>query len=158
MLKWLRKMATVGCVGSDLLLRMWKKYHLEQDSVQEEVARMYAKTILLEVMAHECGHICLGHAPRPDQDAHMSISRNDERQADSFASSVIHSCCLGTVGAVGAVLSQIGLMWSNGFSDKDLRFSSHPMDTERLGQYIMDFDALLTVSRITKKQLMELVP
>lgn len=158
MFKWLRKASTVGCVGGDLLLRMWKKFHLEEDSVQEEVARMYAKAILLEVLSHECGHVCLGHAPYPGQDAHMSISRNDERQADTFASSVIQSSCTGTVGAIGAIVSQIGFMWVHRIPDAGLRFSSHPMNTERLSQYIEDFDAILTVSHIKKKQLLGLVP
>ena len=65
---------------------------------------MYAKTILMGVMAHECGHICLGHLPYRGQDMHCSISRNDERQADSWASAVLQSCCLGAQGAVAAVM------------------------------------------------------
>ena len=158
MLKWMSKAATMGCVGSDLLLRMWDRFHLDEDSVQEEVARMYAKTILLEVIAHECGHVCLGHAPRQGQDPHMSISRNDERQADSWAAAVMQSCCLGAQGAIGAVMSLIGIMWAHAISEEELRFSSHPMHLERLSMFIQDFDAMFTVTHIKKKQLLELVP
>lgn len=158
MLKWLRKAAIMGCVGSDLLLRMWDKFHLEEDSVQEEVARMYAKTILMAVMAHECGHICLGHLPYYGQDMHCSISRNDERQADSWASAVLQSCCLGAQGAVAAVMMIIGLTWAHKISEEELRFSTHPMHMERLEHMIQTFDAMFTVSHITKKQLLELVP
>ena len=88
----------------------------------------------------------------------MSISRNDERQADTFASSVIQSSCTGTVGAIGAIVSQIGFMWVHRIPDAKLRFSSHPMNIERLSQYIEDFNAILTVSHIKKKQLLGLVP
>lgn len=158
MLKWMAKAVTMGCAGSDLLLRMWDRFHLDEDSVQEEVARMYAKTILLEVIAHECGHVCLGHAPRRGEDPHMSISRNDERQADSWAAAVMQSCCLGAQGAIGAVMSMIGLMWAHKVSEEDLRFSSHPMHMERLSMFIQDFDAMFTVTHIKKKQLLELVP
>lgn len=158
MLKWMRNAATMGCVGSDLLLRMWDKFHLEEDSVQEEVARMYAKTILIAVMAHECGHICLGHLPCHGQDMHCSIRRNDERQADSWASAVLQSCCLGAQGAVAAVMMVIGLTWAHKISEEELRFSTHPMHMERLDHMIRTFDAMFTVSHITKKKLLELVP
>jgi hypothetical protein len=158
MLKWMRNAATMGCVGSDLLLRMWDKFHLEEDSVQEEVARMYAKTILMSVMAHECGHICLGHLSYHGWDMHCSISRNDERQADSWASAVLQSCCLGAQGAVAAVMMVIGLTWAHKISEEELRFSTHPMHMERLEHMIQTFDAMFTVSHITKKQLLELVP
>jgi hypothetical protein len=158
MLKWMRKAVTVGCAGNDLLLRMWHKFRLEEDSVQEEVSRMYAKTILLEVLAHECGHVCLGHAPYPGQDAHMSISRNDERQADSFASSVIQSSCLGAQGAVGAAMSNIGFMWIHDAKDGDMRYGSHPDNMERLEKFLGDFNAILTVSHVSRKQLLELLP
>ena len=158
MLKWMSKAVTQGCAGNDLLLRMWDRFHLEDDSIQEEVARMYAKTILLEVVAHECGHVCLGHTPRDGQDVHMSISRNDERQADSWAAAVMQSCCLGAQGAVAAVMSQIGFMWAHKVTEDELRFSSHPMHLERLSQFIQDFDAMFEVSHIKKKHLLELMP
>ena len=158
MLKWMRNAATQGCVGSDLLLRMWDKFHLDEDSVQEEVARMYAKTILMAVMAHECGHICLGHLYSEGRDMHCSINRNDERQADSWASAVMQSCCLGAQGAVAAVMMVIGLTWAHKISEEELRFSTHPMHMERLEHMIQTFDAMFTVSHITKKQLLELVP
>lgn len=158
MLKWMSKAVTQGCAGNDLLLRMWDRFHLEDDSIQEEVARMYAKTILLEVVAHECGHVCLGHAPHDGQDVHMSISRNDERQADSWAAAVMQSCCLGAQGAVAAVMSLIGFMWAHKVTEDELRFSSHPMHLERLSQFIQDFDAMFEVSHIKKKHLLELMP
>lgn len=158
MLKWMSKAVTQGCAGNDLLLRMWDRFHLEDDSIQEEVARMYAKTIILEVVAHECGHVCLGHAPHDGQDVHMSISRNDERQADSWAAAVMQSCCLGAQGAVGAVMSQIGFMWAHKVTEDELKFSSHPTNLERLSQFIQDFDAMFEVSHIKKKHLLELMP
>lgn len=158
MLKWMRKSAIMGCVGTDFLLRLWDKFHLDEDSVQEEVSRMYAKTILMSVVAHECGHVCLGHAPYEGQDMNLSISRNDERQADSWASAVLQSCCLGAQGAVASVMNIIGLMWAHEISEKELRFSSHPMHMERLDGVLQTFDALFTVSHISKKQLLELVP
>jgi hypothetical protein len=158
MLKWMRNSAIMGCVGTDFLLRLWDKFHLNEDSVQEEVSRMYAKTILMSVIAHECGHVCLGHTPYEGQDMNLSISRNDERQADSWASAVLQSCCLGAQGAVSSVMNIIGLMWAHEISEKELRFSSHPMHMERLDGVLHTFDALFTVSHISKKQLLELVP
>lgn len=158
MLKWMRSSATMGCVGSDFLLRLWKHFHLSEDSVQEEVSRMYAKTILMSVIAHECGHICLGHAPYEGQDMNLSISRNDERQADSWSSAVLQSCCLGAQGAVSSIMDIIGLMWVHKVSEKTLRFSTHPMNMERLEHMFQTFDSMFTVSHITKKQLMELIP
>ena len=88
----------------------------------------------------------------------MSISRNDERQADSWAAAVMQSCCLGAQGAVAAVMSMIGFMWAHKVTEDELRFSSHPMHLERLSQFIQDFDAMFEVSHIKKKHLLELMP
>ena len=89
---------------------------------------------------------------------HCSISRNDERQADSWASAVLQSCCLGAQGAVAGVMMVIGLTWAHKISEEELRFSTHPMHMERLEHMFQTFDAMFTVSHITKKQLLELVP
>ena len=52
----------------------------------------------------------------------------------------------------------IGLAWAHRISEEELRLSTHPMHMERLEHMIQTFDALFTVSHITKKQMLGLVP
>lgn len=63
------------------------------------------------------------------------------------------------VNAVAAVMMMmIGLMWVTPKNEKELRLGTHPTCLERLDNMLLTFDAMLSVSHITKKQLLELVP
>lgn len=157
MLKWMYKASTYGHVGSDFMLRLWDKFNLATDSVMVEICGMYAKTMLTAIIAHECGHICLGHCPYAGQDVNYSLDRNDERQADTFMSSVMQSTCAGAQGAIGAIMAFIGLRWaSNDRKDKE-SYYTHPASHERLNMLFNDFAAPLTVSHITRNQLRDLL-
>jgi len=48
---------------------------------------------VFETLAHEAGHICLGHCTDQPSvcDTDPEVSRNQEREADSFAQSVLRS-------------------------------------------------------------------
>lgn len=57
---------------------------------EEEVVELveYAFIPCFETIAHELGHICLGHCQDENLVAYNDISRSDERKADDFASDV----------------------------------------------------------------------
>ncbi|MBR4603807.1 MAG: hypothetical protein IKO43_03055 [Kiritimatiellae bacterium] len=55
-----------------------------------DLARSISSGMMIGTLAHECGHVALGHTLTPGEDVvGAGISRDQERQADSFMSSVI---------------------------------------------------------------------
>jgi hypothetical protein len=95
-----------------------------------------------------------------------SIVRNDEREADLFASSVMHSIGNGYVGAIAAVAVEVSFAWMTGSSSlyvpkKDLKkpnhYASHPVSFERVRNFIESFNAVLKTSPITDKMLIKLM-
>ena len=92
-----------------------------------------------ETIAHEYGHICLGHCNDNNLILPLEVSRNREREADSFASSIIASLFhreakkplfISYVKCefAWALLDRI---YSDIFN-KDVRASTHPLAAERL--------------------------
>ncbi|MBR4172082.1 MAG: hypothetical protein IKR48_10560 [Kiritimatiellae bacterium] len=63
---------------------------LGDDAVRQK-AISYSSGMIVSVLAHEVGHHVLGHLMSFSQRENLEVERNQEREADSFASSVI-SC------------------------------------------------------------------
>lgn len=161
MLSWAAARLTRHSAGSDFVKRFADEFSLECDGRREEVARMYAMSILVALLGHELGHASLHH----DSCGMNSISRNDERQADLFASSVAQSMGNGYAGAVGGAVLMLSFLWMGGrysryVSREDLRnpdkYSTHPVDIERIRSFIESFNTVLDLAPINTKMLMKL--
>lgn len=162
MLIWAADRLTNFEAGSDFVQRFLDEFSIHCDGRREEVVRMYAIAILVGLMGHELGHACLGHMGTPEQ---KSLSRNNERCADLFASSVAQSIGNGYAGAIGAVVLDVSFVWMQGkyspYVDDSTRkkpnlFKMHPVSTERVRSFIDSFNTMLVTSPITAKMLLKL--
>lgn len=164
MLAWSADRLTEFKAGSDFVQRFLNEFSIHCDGRREEVVRMYGVAILVALMGHELGHACLGHVMvDADAEDQNSISRNNERSADLFASSVAQSIGNGYTGAVGAVVLDASFVWMTGkyasrpSTNKNNRFTTHPVSIDRVKMFIDSFNVLLEHSPVTAKQLMKLV-
>ncbi|MEW5911072.1 MAG: hypothetical protein AB1814_00820 [Thermodesulfobacteriota bacterium] len=97
------------------------------------LARSYAAAILMNVVGHELGHIVLGHTL--GRAGNFKVSRNQEREADSFAASVIATSPFSDYLVGGSIFFWILLAWV----DKTLgpeKETTHPHARERLQAFI----------------------
>lgn len=162
MLSWAVDRLTAFEAGSDFVQRFLDEFSIQCNGHSEEVVRLYAIAIIVGIIGHEMGHACLGHFGTPEQ---KSISRNNERCADMFASSVAQSIGNGYAGAIGAVVFDVSAVWlagkhsayaTNGSAKKN-KFMSHPVSVERVKLFIESFNTVLVTSPITAKMLMKLM-
>lgn len=162
MLVWASARLTSFEAGSDFAQRFIDEFSIQCDGHREEVVRMYAIAILVGLIGHELGHACLGHIGTPEQN---SVSRNNERCADMFASSVAQSIGNGYAGAIGAVVLDVSFVWlsgkhseyvTNGSARKN-KFMSHPVSVDRVKAFIESFNTMLVTSPVTAKMLMKLM-
>ena len=95
-------------------------------------ARSFAAGMIVGVLAHEFGHLALGHChgTRPN----LEVSRNMEREADSFASSIISSSPFGDYLIFGSILWESVWVWVQDTTGEIE--SSHPLSRERLSDLI----------------------
>lgn len=92
-------------------------------------ALSYSSGTIAYVIAHECGHHALGHLLSFSEKANLEISRNQEREADSFASSVISASPFGEYIFAGTLFWSYAMAkQSDGASDSG---NSHPLWQER---------------------------
>ncbi len=106
--------------------------------------------IVRSVIAHELGHVCLGHVDDSGYDGTiMSTNRNIERQADLFACSVLQTGTNVTMGAVATILTEISLLcFDNGGGQY-----THPASKERIEYMIKSFEGLFPFDSFSVKQL-----
>ena len=106
------------------------------DARVAEEAKGIAAGVLLTSIAHEVGHLSLGHLYAVDHDdINAEISRNQEREADLFASSVMSASPFGRYMFEGALLKHLAVSVFDGL-EKDYRTRSHPYSRERLRNFI----------------------
>jgi hypothetical protein len=98
-------------------------------------ARSYANAMHAEVLAHELGHIILGHCCVAESNRHQ-ISRNQEREADSFAASVAVGQLFAEHFVIGGILSNLMLAWISASQGATTGVSTHPASEERVRDYI----------------------
>ena len=122
------------------------KYHISSSAFCERW-RSILMTEIEACIAHEMGHICLGHCDNPGYDGTvMSSNRNIERQADLFACSILQ-CGSGVPSkGMGALLLEISLYCFHPDYNGD---STHPASSERIEYQITSFGDVLPKSGIS---------
>jgi hypothetical protein len=98
------------------------------DDVQlRENASRVCHGVIIYVLAHEMGHICLGHVTSFNRPHEMS--RNQEREADSFAQSLLLTMENRAYFFVGTIIFQLILVWRANGVDHEL--TTHPDSRDR---------------------------
>ena len=91
-----------------------------------------ASGTLMGVLSHEYGHLALGHCNAHTENE--EIQRNKEREADSFASSIVSASEFKGVLGLGTIIWELALVV---FQDVvGAKESSHPLSRERLHDFI----------------------
>jgi len=93
-------------------------------------ARAFRTSMYMHTLAHELGHIALGHTLRFESHHNLDIARNQEREADSFAASVLSSCPGREFHFLGAALSTALFVWTDRAAGSPAA-STHPCPRER---------------------------
>lgn len=88
--------------------------------------------MIMSVLSHEVGHIALGHTMGTA--SNDDVRRNMEREADSFASSIISTSPFADHLVAGAIFFFTQLSWT----DAAAEVSTHPRSRERLFDYIRE--------------------
>jgi hypothetical protein len=79
-------------------------------SQSSELGREVHEGMIACVLAHELGHICLGHTNRPE-DVEPEVSRAHEREADDFSSRVLSGMQSRAQMFVGQAMLQLLMTW-----------------------------------------------
>ena len=95
-------------------------------------AKSVSAGLMLGIIAHECGHQCLGHVLRTGATVNLEILRNQEREADLFESSVISSSPFGEYILAGTLFWHYALAHREQGSSED----SHPLSKERFENFV----------------------
>lgn len=117
-------------VNFDSVKRLVKKSALAKALASEQIrkkAKSVAAGMVIGILAHEAGHQALGHNDKERRDDNMEISRNQEREADSFASSVISSSPFGEYIFAGTLLWYYALA----SQESNAKERTHPLSKER---------------------------
>ena len=94
----------------------------------------YSSGTIVSVLAHECGHHALGHLLSFSEKANLEINRNQEREADSFASSIISASPFGEYIFAGTLFWHYAVAMQ-GDGGTDTR-SNHPLSRERFENFV----------------------
>ena len=104
---------------------------LANETVQAK-AKSVSAGMILGILAHEAGHHALGHTLNTSEKVNLDISRNQEREADSFASSVIASSPFGEYILAGTLFWHFALASQQG----DAVATTHPLSRERFENFV----------------------
>ena len=97
-------------------------------------AQAISSGMIVGILAHEMGHVCLGHIHGPSYyESNLEIARNHEREADSFASSITAACPFGEYVYEGTLFWYYVLAMQEG---NEAVASTHPLSRERLENMI----------------------
>jgi len=122
-------------VSGEQACRFAEQYNLHlvmADPALGRKARSFAAGLLIGILAHEFGHLALGHCY--GQRVNLEVSRNQEREADSFASSVISSSPFGDYLVFGTILWEAVWVWVEEATGQVA--TTHPLSRERLADLI----------------------
>ena len=97
-------------------------------------AQAISSGMIVGILAHEMGHVCLGHIHGPSYyESNLEIARNHEREADLFASSITAACPFGEYVYEGTLFWHYVLAVQEG---NESVASTHPLSRERLENVI----------------------
>jgi len=109
---------------------------------------------VLAVVAHELGHICLSHTLSLEDS--NTCSRNDERQADLFAFSVIATTPFAKYNAMATLFVDILFEWMGGGSEDTA--TTHPHSKERVMNCLASNHMVFRAYGITKDNINDFLP
>jgi hypothetical protein len=145
----------------DITLEVFQNIQTQLNLVDVDVdAKLLGKIesfytgLIMHVIAHELGHNCLGHCAR-DVDLDIDITRNNERQADLFASNVIQTTMFKDFTVISALFVEIMFMWLSPDYEGN---STHPGSRERVYNVLKSFEYTLKDYGITEKNIDLLLP
>lgn len=125
------------------------------DHVRREAESILAGAVL-GVLGHELGHHCLGHVTlKHPYGSTNIISRNDERCADLFSSSVVDTTMFARYSVLGSVIVSICLTWT---SDEEFDATTHPDSKERVEYIYNSHEKELVEYGITRDIIEEMLP
>ena len=123
-------------------------------------ANSYGAAMMLAVLAHELGHIVYGHIHgkmvneyEPDD---LAVSRNQEREADSFASSIISRSPFRDYLVLGGIFWWVVLTWASD-ANKDIE-TTHPHPEERVMNFIREHRSQANALGIDEASINEFLP
>lgn len=152
LIEWCKKNSD-GHAPVSIIEHFSTENNLSYDTFEIERIRANTLNMVIAVMAHELGHICLAHVVDDGYDSNvMSSNRNIERAADLFAASVIQMTNNVNNGAIGAVMLEISLMCL-GSSDGSL---THPAAVERLENMFTSYKGQFVSKTMSEKVLRKL--
>ena len=96
-------------------------------------AKAVSAGLMLGIIAHEAGHQALCHTLNTSEKVNLDISRNQEREADSFASSVMASSPFGEYILAGTLFWHYALAMQQGDSAVA---TTHPLSKERFENFV----------------------
>ena len=94
----------------------------------------YSSGTIISILAHECGHHALGHLLGFPRKENLSIDRNQEREADSFASSVISASPFGEFIFAGTLFWHYAVAMQS--EDGRSVAGDHPHSRERFENFV----------------------
>ena len=106
-------------------------------------------------MAHELGHIALAHIL--GRTPSLEVSRNQEREADSFASSVVSTSPFGDYLVAGQIIWSLIMVWGEHTGNVEIA-TSHPLERERLMDFIRANEAKAASIGIDKQTIQDFLP
>ena len=104
------------------------------DAAVRQRAISYSSGTIVSALAHESGHHALGHLLSTSEKTNLEIDRNQEREADSFASSVISASPFGEYIFAGTLFWHYALAVQSDSGD-DLN-RNHPLSRERFENFV----------------------
>lgn len=117
----------------------------------------YTDGALIYVIAHELGHICLHHthSSRGGRSLINSMSRNNERCADLFASSIIEAMNYPQYMFIGNIIMILSFAWMS--DDEDVA-TTHPYTKERFDYIYNSHIELINSFGFTREVFDSLLP
>ena len=118
-------------------------------------AQSYAVGMMAQVIGHELGHIALAHTLGAS--ANLEVSRNQEREADLFASSVISTSPFGEYLIAGPVVWELIWVWCEHAGNQRIS-TTHPLSRERLLDFIRSNKEQAAAIGISESTLRDFLP
>ena len=132
----------------------WEFDKLE-DVRARRMSQSFAVAMNSVIVAHELGHIALGHTLGQQQN--MGVSRNQEREADLFASSVITTSPFAGYIVPASVCWWCIMAWVD-HSGRTTKERTHPFAEDRLFAFLRDNREDCESLRLTEKVIRSYLP